>query len=1591
MNSNETYQAKINAYNRSASIVAELLKKNENILAELVYLLDDECQKKLASGRDDLFGSVIDLRLYFAKKIWHESEPDYFPSLKQEKNNEILQTAIFDALLSELHRRGDILLVGDRQRARSRAFEVVHYLRRLKQRTDSKERDGIRPELVDMVKVEVQKRERPIRSVGINDFVDGLEDQLSKIDFEKVEEYLEVPEEVSFEYHILTFAYECFKNFLTMTFGQDGKFPVFQQESFYTLLKDAFKNKIKTGRVIAAGTGFGKTEAFLFPLLFYTICLWYVREKKCENGLTPKNGFSSLLLYPRIDLCNNQAERLLSYVANLNDVLKKNWNRDNPSSLKIAIAHSGLKNIRIQCPLCRRELNDDNKAELDRAYIVPVTNDFGEVVKFKCERNEIDHSSVADTLVPQIKKNSANADFGITTVDTLHRRLMDDHGTMRLFNKKFIPPRFIVIDEMHIYEGQSGSHVSHILRRCRHRIKNMNPNAWNPIFVGASATTGNPADLASRMFDAPRDTQDPIVIAPTQVDKKTQGLEYFFFLQSSGNRFINREEEEEEEEENPKQKFARIFVSEQATMIQAAMCLSHNIKRPSGVGIQKRRTLGFIDSIDVATRLSRNLSDAEWKNIAEGESSPIPLYAMRFPTGVPNAENSFKSEMLLLNPQLDIQKFQLATLDCNRAETKNCVQPPHPLLERCERYESGECWHVMARQNNEGLVPLSIQVHTSKSRTYGNTKKVEEKDHDNWRLLVTTSALEVGFDHPELISTWQYHAPPSISSFVQRKGRGGRGITDYPITMVVLGKSSNDIFQFQDHLKLVAVSENDITSVLDESNPSIRQQHLLSALLDFCAGTKPYIGAYNLSEMSKLASACDSSEARKWLEDCFGISRLSVATFLNSVKRTTTDYWDKTLSFSSLEKELQPNEDVRPSNLFAWDINDLIVFIDRLSIAKNKAQENPTTANWTEQDQTTLLWLLAANKAATENKDFKTKTIVDFCRFLPQEFIVEDIYAPSTTIPVPIGRFINIVDKNNAHLGVEPSEFGLKCFLPGGFKIRYEQHLWMAPWECVPSKPKEIGSSKVWVGTSKSIVTRKKEKLTTVLGLSTLDDNEKNAITNLLGMDCLVAEIDSLRVQDLGKPKGRGFSMEKETLRIVIKKENDAETDKYKSLARDPNITSKCIFIPQSNNTTSLISIQNKLPFMLDNKIRFYDNFKLTLCFYANLVNCYMKDEDAQTIVLRFWDEEKSNPISPAISMRTQAIEFQFNDLVNFKFTPTSKTRAFWARLDELILNKMVIETGVLSSTYLVTSVIETLKLIEPRKSFCEKLEKETLKTNLENLSASFAPLVDKQIVTWCIKHIEKLSELILESKNWCENSGFQRAAMDSLASALCRVAAQTINVSPKMFRRKTFLSNTGPRLILFDNVEGGSGNARRLRDVWTNVDLKDSVAKQVNCEAAEVDSIVFGALDSGLSPESLSQITFADSLPNEWTNGKSNQSKVRAKLRLQRLVQSPEIAAFNSFIRQQWHTLVKDMNRTPSWIRLYSNIFNANPLDIRAANLKRDFLNTDLGSPNELKARVQELMPLCEGACPECLLGDMFAEKEFVDRDVLDTFLNHG
>ncbi|HYL51960.1 MAG TPA: DEAD/DEAH box helicase, partial [Acidimicrobiia bacterium] len=90
-----------------------------------------------------------------------------------------------------------------------------------------------------------------------------------------------------------------------------------------------------------------------------------------------------------------------------------------------------------------------------------------------------------------------NANVVLTNPEMLHMGILPSHKRWATFLMRL---RFVVVDELHTLRGIFGSHVAHVLRRLRRVCEHYNAD---PTFCFASATIGNPGELASALCGLP--------------------------------------------------------------------------------------------------------------------------------------------------------------------------------------------------------------------------------------------------------------------------------------------------------------------------------------------------------------------------------------------------------------------------------------------------------------------------------------------------------------------------------------------------------------------------------------------------------------------------------------------------------------------------------------------------------------------------------------------------------------------------------------------------------------------------------------------------------------------------------------------------------------------------------------------------------------------------------------------------------------------------------------------------------------------------------------------------------------------------------
>jgi len=216
--------------------------------------------------------------------------------------------------------------------------------------------------------------------------------------------------------------------------------------------------------ILTTGTGSGKTESFLFPLLDY-----------CHRHAARK-GIKCIILYPMNALATDQAGRIAKAI----------WQ------------------------------DDRLKGKLTVGLFIGVGKDGKKFPKDMSETHVIENresilSSPPDILLTNFKM----LDYA------LMRNLYQDLWKHNLTDPSLL--RFLVLDELHTYDGAQGTDVANLIRRLKLKL-NMQPGQLCPVGTSATIGTGESApdllaEYATRVFGEPI-TRDAL-ISENRVDTET--------------------------------------------------------------------------------------------------------------------------------------------------------------------------------------------------------------------------------------------------------------------------------------------------------------------------------------------------------------------------------------------------------------------------------------------------------------------------------------------------------------------------------------------------------------------------------------------------------------------------------------------------------------------------------------------------------------------------------------------------------------------------------------------------------------------------------------------------------------------------------------------------------------------------------------------------------------------------------------------------------------------------------------------------------------------------------------------------------------
>jgi superfamily II DNA/RNA helicase len=249
----------------------------------------------------------------------------------------------------------------------------------------------------------------------------------------------------------------------------------------------------------------------------------------------------------------------------------------------------------------------------------------------------------------------------------------------------------------------------------------------------ASATIPNPVDFAAKLTGY--HLKEIQLVEPSTTELTPSGQEEYRILKLSDGR-----------------------VGTSSVLIQLLLMLSHSVNINSNPSREK--ILTFLDSRDLVNRLFFDFLDADRKR---------KLANFR------------------------IEKETYITSDkykCPMGTEKKCDRQTCSLVGN--PYYDGECWYGLTKS----YFGTNMKPKTSQIKIARVMSSISEPIH-NVDLILSTSSMELGVDDRSINTVVQYKAPPSIYSFIQRKGRGGRDRNSNLTNIwVVTGTESTDRFYY---------------------------------------------------------------------------------------------------------------------------------------------------------------------------------------------------------------------------------------------------------------------------------------------------------------------------------------------------------------------------------------------------------------------------------------------------------------------------------------------------------------------------------------------------------------------------------------------------------------------------------------------------------------------------------------------------------------------------------------------------------------------------------------------------------------------------
>jgi hypothetical protein len=544
-----------------------VIERLEDLAREFLGVIEHEEARLLSWGCYDVVLSADEIR-----RLLEESAPEEVRVAWRSLTREGWEA---EDLLDDMERAGLLYrVVGSEDRYRSRFAEGVRLLVHLRQMFRAQDwASG--PRLVSDLKLHLTPRRYPRR------------DQSDAACWADVEPLCWEPD-------LQRAAFDA------LTRRADGKpyaFAGFQRRAFQRIL-GAYHTEGRSGSVVSAGTGSGKTKAFYLPAF-----LGLVTELAA-----PPESPRVVATYPRNVLLADQLREALSEAAKLVPVL----------------AARGLRPIRFGALLGQTPRADwfENAKGYRARRSAWKRVDAGWIVPFLKSPLHPDQDLVwrdEDRRRGRTCLYRANAAAGEPDVPdgvlALTREQMQSHPpdvlfvSLEMLNREMgspgwarafgigpdVPaPRLLLLDEVHAYEGVGGAQIAWVLRRWQHWAR-----AQDLHVVGLSATLREAADHLGRVSGVPAEAVAEI--RPLESEYETEGMEYNVAIKG-----------------DPASGTALLSTTIQTGMVLTRLLTPRHALAGQGgeddldpTQFYARKVFGFTDNLDSLNRWYSDFSDAE--------------------------------------------------------------------------------------------------------------------------------------------------------------------------------------------------------------------------------------------------------------------------------------------------------------------------------------------------------------------------------------------------------------------------------------------------------------------------------------------------------------------------------------------------------------------------------------------------------------------------------------------------------------------------------------------------------------------------------------------------------------------------------------------------------------------------------------------------------------------------------------------------------------------------------------------------------------------------------------------------------------------